>query len=79
MTELELRNKVVDVMRGWLGWSEANGKFRSIIDLYNTQRPLPRGDMLSSTTTSGAPPASPLPVSRLGSTTSSWESAAAER
>lgn len=43
MTELELRNKVVDVMRGWLGWSEANGKFRSIIDLYNTQRPLPRG------------------------------------
>lgn len=43
MTELELRNKVVDVMRSWLGWSEANGKFRSIIDLYNTQRPLPRG------------------------------------
>ena len=43
MTELELRNKVVDVIRGWLGWSEANGKFRSIIDLYNTQRPLPRG------------------------------------
>lgn len=43
MTELELRNNVVDVMRGWLGWSEANGKYRAIIDLYNTQRPLPRG------------------------------------
>lgn len=43
MTELELRNKVVDVMRSWLGWSEANGKFRTIFDLYNTQRPLPRG------------------------------------
>ena len=43
MTELELRNKVVSVMRGWLGWSEANGKFKAIIDLYNTQRPLPRG------------------------------------
>lgn len=43
MTELELRNKVVDVMQSWLGWSEANGKFRTIIDLYNTQRPLPRG------------------------------------
>lgn len=42
-TELELRNKVVEVMRGWLGWSEANGKFKAIIDLYNTQRPLPRG------------------------------------
>ncbi len=43
MTELELRNKVVGVMRGWLGYSEANGKFKTIIDLYNTQRPLPRG------------------------------------
>lgn len=42
-TELELRNKVVEVMRGWLGWSEANGKYRAIIDLYNTQEPLPRG------------------------------------
>ena len=43
MTELDLRNKVVNVMRGWLGFSEANGKFKAIIDLYNTQRPLPRG------------------------------------
>lgn len=42
-TELELRNKVVDVMRGWLDYSEANGKFKAIIDLYNSQRPLPRG------------------------------------
>lgn len=42
-TELELRNKVVEAMRGWLGWSEANGKFKAIIDLYNTQHPLPRG------------------------------------
>ena len=79
MTELELRNKVVDVMRGWLGWSEANGKFRSIIDLYNTQRPLPRGyavqydDEWCATTVTAAGMARP------GSTTSSWESAAAER
>lgn len=43
MTELELRRSVVNVMRGWLGWSEANGKYRAIIDLYNSQRPLPRG------------------------------------
>lgn len=43
MTELELRNKVVEAMRDWLGWSEANGQYRAIIDLYNTQRPLPRG------------------------------------
>lgn len=42
-TEQELRQSVVNVMRGWLGYSEKNGKFRSIIDLYNTQQPLPRG------------------------------------
>ena len=43
MNENELRSKFVNVMRGWLGWSEANGKHRKIIDLYNTQRPLPAG------------------------------------
>lgn len=43
MTERQLRESVVAVMRGWLGWSEANGKYKQIIDLYNTQRPLPRG------------------------------------
>lgn len=42
MTEAELRQSVVNVMRGWLGWAEANGKFKQIIDLYNTQDPLPR-------------------------------------
>lgn len=30
-------------MKGWLGWSEVNGKFKAIIDLYNTQKPLPVG------------------------------------
>ena len=43
MTEQQLRQSVVNVMRSWLGWSEANGKFRAIIDLYNTQKPLPAG------------------------------------
>lgn len=43
MTELELRRSVVSVMRSWLGWSEANGKFKAIIDLYNRQNPLPAG------------------------------------
>ena len=42
-TELELRQRVVDVMKGWLGYSEANGKFVEIINLYNTQNPLPAG------------------------------------
>lgn len=43
MTEAELRESFVSVMRGWLGYSEANGRYKAIIDLYNTQRPLPRG------------------------------------
>ena len=34
---------VLNVMRGWLGYSEYNGKFKQIIDLYNSVRPLPRG------------------------------------
>ena len=34
-TEQELRQSVVNVMRGWLGYNEKNGKFRSIIDLYS--------------------------------------------
>lgn len=43
MTESQLRQAIVDIMRSWLGWSEANGKYRAIIDLYNTQDPLPVG------------------------------------
>lgn len=43
MTESQLRQAIVDIMRSWLGWSEANGKYKAIIDLYNTQDPLPVG------------------------------------
>lgn len=43
MNEQQLRQSVVSAIRGWLGWSEANHKHKAIIDLYNTQRPLPRG------------------------------------
>lgn len=34
--------QVLDVARGWLGYSEANGKFKEIIDLYNSHKPLAR-------------------------------------
>ena len=32
-----------NVMRSWIGWSEGNGKYRQIIDLYNSHKPLARG------------------------------------
>ena len=40
MTENQLRSNVVSVMKGWLGWSEANGKHKRIIDIYNNHKPL---------------------------------------
>lgn len=43
MTENQLRSNVVSVMKGWLGWSEANGKFKRIIDVYNNHKPLAQG------------------------------------
>lgn len=42
MTEMELRAKVVEAARAWLGCNEYEGTHRPIIDLYNTQEPLPR-------------------------------------
>lgn len=35
--------KVLDIARGWIGFSEANGKFKEILDLYNSHKPLARG------------------------------------
>ncbi|MGN0362342.1 MAG: glucosaminidase domain-containing protein [Bilifractor sp.] len=34
---------LLNVLRSWIGYSEANGKFRRIIDIYNSHRPLARG------------------------------------
>ena len=36
-------NQFVSVMQGWVGYSEANGKYKQIIDLYNSHKPLARG------------------------------------
>ena len=42
MTELQLRKQVVSIMANWLGYSESNGKFKQILDIYNSHQPLPR-------------------------------------
>lgn len=49
MTEFELRTKVVSIAKSWLGLNEKDGSFKSIIDIYNTQKPLPRGYKLKYT------------------------------
>ena len=43
MTELELRQKAVAQFKAWLGYSEADGRYRKIVDLYNAIRPIPVG------------------------------------
>lgn len=49
MTEKELRQKVVDTASSWLGTREYSSKHQEMLDIYNAQRPLPRGTrMLSS-------------------------------
>lgn len=36
-------NEALNVIKSWLGYSESDGRYRKIIDIYNTQNPLPRG------------------------------------
>lgn len=43
MTERELRNKVVDIARTFLGYNETDGTHRKIIDIYNAHEPLAVG------------------------------------
>ena len=43
MTEMELRQSVINIARGWLGRKESDGSHRAIIDLYNSHKPLARG------------------------------------
>ena len=42
MTEKEIRSKVVEIAKGWLGCKESNGSHKKIIDTYNACKPLPR-------------------------------------
>ena len=49
MTELELRNKFVSTAEEWLGYNEADGSHRRIVDIYNSIVPLPVGYKLKYT------------------------------
>lgn len=42
MTEQQLRNHLVDTLRGWFGATEGGGIHKRIIDTYNSLLPLPR-------------------------------------
>ncbi len=37
------KEQILNQARKWLGYSEANGKFKEIIDVYNSHKPLARG------------------------------------
>ena len=43
MTEKQIRSKVVDIAKAWLGCNEADGSHKQIIDVYNSHKPLARG------------------------------------
>lgn len=43
MTEQQIRASVVETARSYLGYNEADGSHRAIIDLYNSHKPLARG------------------------------------
>ena len=43
MTENEIRQKVVSTALAWLGTREYDAKHQEMLDIYNSQRPLPRG------------------------------------
>lgn len=49
MTETEIRKSLVNVAAKWIGRKESNGTHREIIDIYNSQKPLPRGYKLKYT------------------------------
>ena len=43
MTELEVRQKVLNTAKQYLGCKESDGSHKKIIDIYNGHKPLARG------------------------------------
>lgn len=60
MTETQARQKIVDIMQGWIGLKRSDRSHAPIIDTYNGNKPLPRSykvtynDAYCATTTSAA-------------------------
>ncbi len=48
MTELELRQQVVSTALSWLGTREYSAKHQEMLEIYNSQDPLPRGTRMRS-------------------------------
>lgn len=42
-------NDILNVARKWIGYSEKNGKFKEILDVYNSHAPLARGYKIKTT------------------------------
>lgn len=49
MTEAQIRQSVVATAKEWIGYNEADGSHRQIVDVYNAHRPLARGYALKYT------------------------------
>lgn len=49
MTEAQIRQSVVATAKEWIGYNEADGSHRKIVDVYNSHRPLARGYALKYT------------------------------
>lgn len=49
MTETQIRNKVVATAKAWIGYNEADGSHKQIVDVYNSHKPLARSYALKYT------------------------------
>ena len=49
MTEQQLRQQAVDLIRGWVGAPKGSATHHQIIDIYNSHKPIPRGVRMSYT------------------------------
>lgn len=46
MITISTAKQILDIARGWLGYGEMNGKYKEIMDIYNSYRPLAGGYLI---------------------------------